>query len=99
VSGWADVVGHQEALKMLVKKMINQVPQPGFYKMYHDVIHSHFHSGGLTLDLTCALHGPMDQVDPSKCPLLFPWLGLRWKLFSRILTKLMMKTETKWQPF
>jgi hypothetical protein len=42
VSGWADVVGHQEALKMLVKKMINQVPQPGFYKMYHDVIHSHF---------------------------------------------------------
>jgi hypothetical protein len=65
---WADVVGYQEALKMLVKKTINQVPQPGFYEMYRDLIHSHFHSGGLTLDLACALHTPMDQVDPSECP-------------------------------
>jgi hypothetical protein len=50
---------------MLVKKMINQVLQPCFYEMYHGIIHSHFHSGGLTLELTPhALHAPMDQVDP-----------------------------------
>jgi hypothetical protein len=65
---WADAVGHQESLKMLIKKTINQVPQPGFYEMYHHVIHSHFRSGGLTLDLARALHAPMDQVDPSERP-------------------------------
>ena len=53
---------------MLVKKTINQVPQPGFFEMYHDVIHSHFHSGSLTLDLARALHAPMDEVDPSERP-------------------------------
>jgi hypothetical protein len=53
---------------MLVKKTINQVPQPGFNEMYRDIIHSHFHSGGLTLDLAHALHALMDQVDPSKHP-------------------------------
>jgi hypothetical protein len=54
---------------MLMKKMINQqVPQPGFYEMYRDIILSHFHSGGLTLDLACAIHAPMDQVDPNECP-------------------------------
>jgi hypothetical protein len=53
---------------MLMKKTINQVPQPGFYEMYRDIIHSHFHSGGLTLELAHALHAPMDQVDPSEHP-------------------------------
>jgi hypothetical protein len=62
---WADVVGSDEAYKLLLKETNTAVPLPGFYEEHATVIHTYFRPMSFSKELLANLHAPENMLHDS----------------------------------
>lgn len=60
---WADVIGIDEALAQLTRKLGH--PHPGYFELHKTTIDTYFHTGSYSVPLARALHAPVEEIHPS----------------------------------